>query len=150
MEQRISFQETRKGLMDSMLKVSSHLRGSDMDAKLKELLAYRVSQINGCAFCLDMHHKDAIHHGDTEQRLHGLAAWKESPYYTEPERAVLQMADQLTLHRDVDDATYDLLTRHFTKEQIGDLALAIGMTGAWNQLNKTFRTTAGNYQPGTY
>jgi AhpD family alkylhydroperoxidase len=79
MEQGIAFQETRKGFMDSMLKVGAYLYGADIDPKLAHLLAYHVSQINGCAFCLDMHHKDAIEQGDTEQRLHGLAAWKESP-----------------------------------------------------------------------
>lgn len=150
MEPRISIQETRKGFLDSLLKLSFYLKGSDIDPKLGHLVAHRVSQINGCAFCLDMHHKDAIHAGDTEQRLHGLPAWRESPYYTEPERAALALAEELTVDCEPSDVTYETLTKHFTKEQIADLSLGISLTNAWNRLNKTFRTVPGNYQPGMY
>lgn len=88
------------------MKTSMFIGNSGLDHKLLHLLEYRVSQINGCAFCLDMHHKDSIHQGDTEQRLHGLPAWRESPWYSDAERAALQFAEALT-HCETDDATYE-------------------------------------------
>jgi AhpD family alkylhydroperoxidase len=150
MEPRITFQDARKGILDGLFKTGSHLSKSGLDINLLELINYRVSQINGCAFCLDMHHKDAIHRGETEQRLHGLAAWRETPYYTEPERAALALADSLTIECEVDDLIFEGLTRHFSKEQIADLTLAVATINSWNRLNITFRSTAGNYQPGQF
>jgi AhpD family alkylhydroperoxidase len=150
MEQRISFFELPKAYQDSLMGLGIYLHKSGIDKKLTELLTYRVSQINGCAFCLDMHHKDAIHRGETEQRLHSLPAWRECPYYTEAERAALQLAESLTIQCDVDDALYAELQKHFTKEQIADLALAVSATNVWNRLNKTFRTTPGTYQVNQY
>jgi AhpD family alkylhydroperoxidase len=146
MEQRINFTDVRKGYLETLLSLGSFIYKSGLEIRLLDLIAYRVSQINGCAYCLDMHHKDAVHHGETEQRLHSLPAWRECPYYSEAERAALQLADSLTLHSDADDATYAALERYFTKEQIADLALAIASTNLWNRLNKTFRTTPGTYQ----
>ncbi|HEY4110715.1 carboxymuconolactone decarboxylase family protein [Puia sp.] len=147
MEQRISFMELPKAYMDSLMGIGAYLRKSaDVDSKLLELITYRVSQINGCAFCLDMHHKDAIYHGETEQRLHSLPAWRDCPYYSEPERAALELAESLTGKCDVDDAVYANLEKHFTKDQIADLALAVSATNTWNRLNITFRTTPGTYQ----
>ena len=150
MEARISFQDTRKGMMDNLLKVGQFLHGAELDPKLQHLLAYRVSQINGCAFCLDMHHKDSIHAGDTEQRLHGVPAWRESPWYSDAERAALRLAEELTKENEASDETYQELAKHFSKEQIADLGLGIAMTGMWNRLNKVFRTVPGFYKPGTY
>ena len=132
--------------MESLFGLGKHLSKADLDVKLLHLVAYRVSQINGCAFCLDMHHKDAIHSGETEQRLHSLPAWRECPYYSEAERAVLAMTDSLTTASDVDDATYAELEKYFSKAQIADLALAIGSTNVWNRLNKAFRITPGTYE----
>lgn len=132
--------------MDSLIKVGTYIRTSGLDGKLQELINYRVSQINGCAFCLDMHHKDAIHAGETQQRLHGLAAWRESPYYTQAERAALAFAEELTQKCDVDDSVYNALTPHFSKQEIANLALAVSMINTWNRLNKAFRTVAGNYK----
>ena len=146
MQQRISFQDAPKGFLDGLMKTGMFIHNSDLDHKLLHLLAHRVSQINGCAFCLDMHHKDAIHIGETEQRLHGLSAWRECPWYSEGERAALSLAEALTIHCEVDDATYEELTRYFTKEQIATLALAVSTTNTWNRLNKAFLTTAGTYK----
>jgi AhpD family alkylhydroperoxidase len=146
MEQRINFMELPQDYINSLMGIGIYLHKSGLDKKLVELLTYRVSQINGCAFCLDMHHKDAIHRGETEQRLHSLPAWRECPYYSEQERAGLQLAESLTIQCDVDDTTYALLEKYFTKEQIADLALAVSATNTWNRLNKAFRTTPGTYQ----
>jgi AhpD family alkylhydroperoxidase len=146
MKQRISLQETPKGFVDGLLKTSMFITNSGLDHQLLHLLAYRVSQINGCAFCLDMHHKDAIHSGETEQRLHGLPAWRETPWYSEAEKAALQFAEALTTECETDDATYDALAQYFNKEEICKLALAIATTNSWNRLNKVFLTTPGTYQ----
>ncbi|HEY4289529.1 MAG TPA: carboxymuconolactone decarboxylase family protein [Puia sp.] len=146
MKQRIAILETPKGFLDGLMKTGAYITNSGLDHKLLHLLAYRVSQINGCAFCLDMHHKDAIHAGETEQRLHGLPAWRETPWYSEAEKAALQFAEALTTHCETDDATYEILALHFNKEDIARLALAVATTNTWNRLNKVFLTTPGNYE----
>ena len=146
MEARISFQDTPKGFMDGLMKVGMYLRTSGLDGTLQELINYRVSQINGCAFCLDMHHKDAIEAGESQQRLHGLAAWRESPYYTEAERAALAFAEDLTQKCNVCDTVYEALRPHFSNADIANLTLAVSSINTWNRLNKAFRTVAGNYK----
>lgn len=146
MEQRISFQDVPKGYLEALFGLGKYLHQCSLEVKLAHLIAYRVSQINGCAFCLDMHHKDAINNGETEQRLHSLPAWRECPYYSAAERAALEAADSLTLQSNIDDATYANLEKYFTKAQIADLAFAISATNTWNRLNKAFRTTPGTYQ----
>jgi len=146
MKQRISIQEMPKGLFDGLMKTGIYITNSGLDHKLLHLLAYRVSQINGCAFCLDMHHKDAIHTGETEQRLHGLPAWRESPWYSGPERAALQFAEALTKECEADDATYEAMAQYFSKDEISKIALAIVTTNSWNRLNKVFLTTPGTYE----
>src|SRR5882757_8581175 len=109
MKPRISFKDASNGFIDGLMKTGSYLKKSGLDQKLLTLVDYRVSQINGCAFCLDMHHKDAIHLGETELRLHSLAAWKECPYYTEQERAVLAYAEAVTTGS-VEDEVFEALT----------------------------------------
>ena len=146
MKQRVNVFGKGQGAMKAMYGLGIYLAKSPVEQSLLNLIYFRVSQINGCAFCLDMHHKDAIHTGETEQRLHGLPAWRESPWYSEPERAALQFAEALTTRCETDDATYEALTRHFNKEEIAKLALAIATTNSWNRLNKVFLTTPGTYQ----
>jgi AhpD family alkylhydroperoxidase len=152
MTQRIGFHDTTKGLLDGMMKTDMYFKKSTLDHKLLELIKYRVSQINGCAFCLDMHHKEAIALGETEQRLHSLAAWRECPYYSEAERAVLAFAEALTFahQQDVTDAIFEALTQFFSKAEIADLTLAIAQINSWNRLNKAFRTIPGNYKVGQF
>src|ERR1700755_2437925 len=116
MTKRISFQEAPRGFLDGLLKISGFIHSSDLDPKLLHLLEFRVSQINGCAYCLDMHYKDAIHLGETEQRLYSLPAWRECPYYSPAERAALAFAEALTTACETDDAIYETLAAHFTKE----------------------------------
>lgn len=152
MTQRIGFHDTTKGLMDGMLKTDRYLKKSGLDHKLLELMKYRVSQINGCAFCLDMHHKEAVAMGETEQRLHSLAAWKDCPYYSDKEQAVLAFAEALTFthQQHVTDDVFNALTKFFSKAEIADLALAVAQINSWNRLNKTFRTIPGNYKVGQF
>jgi AhpD family alkylhydroperoxidase len=150
MKERISFREVAQELMTAMLTMGKYLKTTGLDEKLLELVKYRVSQLNGCAFCLDMHHKDAIHNGETELRLHSLPAWRECPWYSDAERAVLAFADSLTIHADVDDIVFTLLVSFFNNKEIADLTFTIALTNTWNRLNKAFRTTAGTYRVGQF
>ena len=135
------------GIMDGLMKTEAYLNKSTLDHKLLVLMQHRVSQINGCAYCLDMHHKDAIHLGKSEQRLHALPAWRETPYYTDKERAVLAFAEALTIQGDVEDATFDALKPFFNTKEIADLTVAVAQINSWNKINKTFRTIPGDYSP---
>ncbi|RBL90660.1 carboxymuconolactone decarboxylase family protein [Chitinophaga flava] len=149
METRITFADTNKGFMDGLFKTGIYLRHSGLDRKLMELVHYRISQINGCAYCLDMHHKDAIHLGETEQRLHSLPAWPECPYYTEEERAVLSYAEAVNSGH-VNDEVFNNLAAFYSKAKIADLTLLVASIGTWNKLNKAFRTKPGTYEIGQH
>jgi AhpD family alkylhydroperoxidase len=149
MSTRLSYETAPKGFLDGMLKTGQFLRNCGLDARLMALIAHRVSQINGCAFCLDMHHKDAIHMGDTEQRLHSLPAWRECPYYSEAERAALAYAETLTAGH-VNDDLIEALAPHFSDADIANLTLAIVSVNAWNRLNKAMQPVPGNYQVNAY
>lgn len=147
MTPRIAFNETPKGFFDSLYKVGAYTQ--KLDHKLKALIDTRVSQINGCAYCLDMHYKDAIHLGETEQRLYSLPAWKECPYYTDAERALLAYAEAVTVNH-VDDDVFNTLTEFFSKDEIADWTLAIATINMWNRLNEAFRTVPGTYKVGQH
>ena len=150
MKERISFKDVPQDLMTVMFSMGNYLKNTGLDEKLLDLVAYRVSQINGCAFCLDMHHKDAIHRGETEQRLHSLPAWRDCPWFSDAERAVLAYTDSLTTHADADDNVFSTLSSFFNNKEIADLTFAIALTGSWNRFNKAFRTTPGTYQVGQF
>jgi len=152
MEQRIAFQDGNKGLLDGLFKIGMYLKQSGLDHKLQELIKTRASQINGCAYCLDMHWKDAIALGETEQRLYSLSAWRECPYYTEAERAALAYTEAVTKipQTDVTDEIFNELSRHFDKAQIADITMAILAINSWNRLNVAFRTIPGGYKPGMF
>jgi AhpD family alkylhydroperoxidase len=110
----------------------------------------RASQINGCAYCLDMHSKDARALGETEQRLYVLNAWREAPFYTERERAALAWTEALTLVAEdhVPDEVFNEVRPHFNDQELANLSLAIVSINGWNRLNIAFKTEAGSYQPG--
>lgn len=152
MTQRISFQDLPKDLITGMMKTSGYLKNCGIDQKLLDLLYYRASQINGCTMCLDMHYKEAIHHGENEQRLHGVIAWRETPYFDEKERAALAFTEALTNanRQDINDDIYEALTEHFTIGEIATLTVAVASVNAWNRLNKAFKTVPGHYQVGQY
>jgi AhpD family alkylhydroperoxidase len=150
MKERIAKEHLWKGLFDGMLATERYLKRSTLDQKLLVLMQHRVSQINGCGYCLDMHHKDAIHLGETELRLHTLPAWKEVPYFTDQERAVLTYAEALTLHADADDAAFEGLKPFFNEKEIAELTLAVAQINSWNRLNKAFRSVPGDYQVGMF
>lgn len=121
----------------------------ELDGRLRELVKLRASQINGCAFCLDMHWKDARAAGEPEERLYSLDAWRESPLYDERERAALELCEAITLVADthVPDAAWERAEAAFAPEELVNLVFAITAINAWNRLAITARAEPGHYQP---
>jgi AhpD family alkylhydroperoxidase len=152
MEQRINAYEKGQGAFKAMLGISAYLAKSSLEKKLLELIEYRVSQINGCAYCLDMHSKDLRHDGETEQRIYMISAWRETDLFTDRERAALLWAESVTLLNEghVPDEVYEEVRKQFSEEELIDLTLAVASINSWNRLNIAFRTTAGGYQPGQW
>ena len=149
MKERIDYRQAAPGAYQAMLGIEAYVRASGLEPALLELIKTRVSQINGCASCLDMHTKEARAGGETEQRLYLLAAWREAPIYSERERAALAWAEALTQisTNEVRDELYEEVRRHFDEKAIVDLSLAIIGINGWNRLAIPFRTVAGNYKP---
>lgn len=145
--ERITYSEIPKGLFSGMLKINNYLEKTTLDIKLLELIKYRVSQINGCAYCIDMHYKEALHAGESELRLHSSSVWKEVPYYSDKEKAALAFAEAVTNISicGVTDEIYFMLTEFFCKEEIANLTLAIVEINSWTRLMKTFNFTPGKY-----
>jgi len=133
----------------SMLGLEKFIHESGIEPKLVHLLKMRASQINGCAYCLDMHSKDARAEGETEQRLYGLDAWREAPYYSDRERAALEWTEALTQITDghVSDDVYERAKRQFSEKELVGLALIAVAINGWNRLAIAFRSEAGAYQP---
>lgn len=135
-----------------MYGIGGYLAKSQVEKRLLNLIYLRVSQINGCAFCLDMHSKDLRAEGETEQRLYLLNAWREAPFYSERERAALAYAEAVTVlkDREVTDEVFNAVNEQFTDEEIIDLTLAITTINSYNRFNIAFRTVAGSYEPGQF
>lgn len=144
--------EVGKGAFGAMFGLSKYLTKSSIETKLQHLIELRVSQINGCAFCIDMHSKDLRHEGETEQRLYLLDAWRESPFYSDRERAALEWAEAVTKITDghLPDEIYERVKKQFSEEELVDLTLAVTTVNSWNRFNIAFRTTPGTYQPGQF
>lgn len=129
-------------IMKAMLTFSEAVSASALEHSLMELVKMRASQINGCAFCLDMHARDAIKAGERPERLYLLDAWRESPLYSDRERAALAWTEGLTTLAASHslDAVYDELARHFSPQEQVELTVAIGTINAWNRINVGFQT----------
>ncbi len=129
--------------------LEKYIKGTGLESQLVELVKLRASQINGCAFCIDMHTKDARTQGESEQRLYGVSAWREPPFYSERERAALLWTEEITKisENHVPDELYEQVTRHFTEKELVDLTLAIITINSWNRLAISFRSPPGSYQP---
>jgi AhpD family alkylhydroperoxidase len=124
------------------------VRDSGLDRTLAELIRIRASQLNGCAFCLDMHTKDARAAGEAEQRIYALSAWRETPFFTDEERAVLALTEELTLLTDgVSDGVFEAAARHFDEEMLGKIIMTVVVINAWNRLGVIQRRPVGDYQP---
>lgn len=149
MKQRINYREKAPKALKGMMELESYIRGSDLEKSLYELVKIRASQINGCAYCLDMHSKDARMSGETEQRLYSLSAWHEAPYYSDRERAALAWTEALTLisENDVPDSLYKSVRQHFSEEELVTLTMAVIAINGWNRLAISFRTVPGSYKP---
>lgn len=152
MEQRINAFVKGQNAMKAMYGLGIYLSKSPIEKKLLNLIYFRVSQINGCAFCLDMHSKDLRAKGETEQRLYVLDAWRDAPLYTDRERAALAWAEAVTRISggDVSDEVYKQVSAQFTEEEVIDLTLAITTINSYNRINIAFRTPAGDYKPGAF
>ncbi len=135
-----------------LLAVQAVIESGVVERKLLHLVMMRASQINGCAYCLDMHSKDARAEGETEQRLYSLDAWREAPFYSDRERAALEWTEAVTLVATtrVPDSAYEAVRAQFSEDELKTLTLAIGMINVWNRLNVAFRTVSGDYKPGMF
>lgn len=152
MEQRINVFEKGQSAMRAMYGLGMYLAKSTVEQPLLNLIYFRVSQINGCAYCLDMHSKDLRAKGETEQRLYMLDAWREAPMYTERERAALAWAEALTQIKggQVSDAIYDEVKQQFSEAEIIDLTFAVITINGYNRINIAFRPPAGTYKVGQH
>ena len=149
MEQRINMWEKGQNALKPLFGINTYLKKSPLELSLRELVNFRVSQINKCAYCLDMHYKDARAKGETEQRLYGLSAWEESPYYTDRERAAFAWAEAVTACH-VTDEVYNIAKAQFSDEELIDLTLSVTTINTWNRINLSFPNTPGTYQVGQF
>lgn len=151
MKPRVNYVENGKGAMNAMFAFSGYVAKSGLEHSLINLIDFRVSQINGCAYCLDMHSKDLRAAGESEQRLYLLEAWRESPHYTDRERAALEWAESVTLitQGHVPDEVYERARAQFTEEELINLTMAVVAINGWNRLNIALRTVPGTYKPAT-
>lgn len=152
MEERINAYEKAQDAMKAMFALGSYLKKSSLEQSLLHLIYFRVSQINGCAFCLDMHSKDLRAAGESEQRLYMMDAWRETPFYTDRERAALAWAEAVTVLSDgnVSDEVYNETKKQFSEQEIIELTMGIVTINSYNRLNIAFRNKAGGYKPGQF
>lgn len=149
MEQRINVFAKGQNALKPLFDMGGYLKKSPLGHQLIELINFRVSQINGCAYCLDMHSKELRAAGETEQRLYGLSAWREAPYYSDRERAALAWAEAVTAAH-VPDEVYNQVKEHFSEIEIIDLTMAISTINTWNRLNIALPGEVGNYRVGQF
>jgi AhpD family alkylhydroperoxidase len=150
MQSRLDVQQVAPGAIKAMLGLEGYVsKSSRLEPSLLELVRFRASQLNGCAYCLDMHSKDARAKGETEQRLYSLSAWRETPFFTERERAALAWTEGITLisQNHVPDSLYEEVSKSFTPEELANLTLAVITINGWNRLAIAFRAVPGTYQP---
>ena len=149
MQPRLNPQAASPAAYTAMLALEGFARRSKLELSLIELVKMRTSQINGCAFCIDMHSKDARAEGESEQRLYALNAWRETPFFTAREQAALAWTEFLTLisQNHVPDAIYDEVRAQFTDEELVNLTIVVNTINAWNRIAISFRMLPGEYQP---
>ncbi len=152
MQSRIEYDKAAPDGVKAMGGLEGYVRRCGLEPALLELVKLRASQINGCAYCIDMHTKDASAHGETEQRLYALTAWRETPFFNDRERAALAWAEAVTEVADthVPDEVYESARRHFSDKELVDLTLAVAAINSWNRLAISFRKVPGTYQPAKH
>jgi AhpD family alkylhydroperoxidase len=148
MTARLQFGKVAPGVMEAMLVLEKYLQGCGLESPLLHLVKMRASQINGCAYCLDMHSKDARAGGETEQRLYLLNAWREAPFYSDRERAALAWTEAVTLvaGEEVPDELYSVARAQFSEKELADLTLAVIAINGWNRMSISFRPEVGGYR----
>ena len=141
MKSRLEYPQIIPDGYRALSQVTLYLSQSGLESSLLHLVYLRVSQINGCAYCVDKHSDEALREGDTEQRVHNVVVWEESPFYTERERAAFAWAEAVTLvsQTHVPDAIYEETRKQFSEKEISDLTLAIATMNAWNRMAISFR-----------
>lgn len=147
MQARLDYQKASPNVVKAMMGLEAAIHRTGLEAGLLELVKMRASQINGCAYCLDMHSKDAMARGETAQRLFGLDAWREAPYYTDRERAALEWTEAVTLvaQTHAPDEAFEVVKAQFSEEEIVNLTLAIVAINGWNRFAIGFRGVPGEY-----
>ncbi|MGH9344894.1 MAG: carboxymuconolactone decarboxylase family protein [Terriglobia bacterium] len=146
---RIVPEKVAPGARDALYGLQKYIHASGLEPSVLNLIDLRASQLNGCAYCVDMHTKDARSLGETEQRLYAVSVWRDTPFFTERERAALEWTEAVTqLHGgSVPDQIFQSVRPHFSDKELVDLTLAIVAINGWNRLNIAFRREAGDYQP---
>ncbi len=148
MQERLPYVKLSAEPARSLFSLGAYLARCGLEKGLQELVKIRASQINGCAYCIDMHTKDARAGGETEQRIYALNAWRETPFFTDRERAALAWAEAVTrVSEGVPDPVFEEASRHFTEKELVDLTWAIAAINAWNRIAISFRAVPGDYQP---
>lgn len=152
MEPRMNLYDLEPKALEALLGVETYVRNSGLSKTLLELIKIRASQINGCAFCLDMHTKDARFYGETEQRIYALPAWRETPFFTPQERAALALTEAVTLvaQMNVPDDVYEEAKKHFDEHQLAHVIMAIVVINGWNRVAVTTRAVPGEYKAGSH
>ena len=146
---RIEYAKVAPDGIKAMSGLEMYVRQSGLEPSLLELVKLRASQMNGCAYCIDLHTKDARARGESEQRLYTLGAWRETPFFADRERAALEWTEAVTAIRDghAPDDVYESVRQHFTESELVNLTLAIVAINGWNRLAISFRPVPGSYQP---
>jgi len=149
MTQRIDYSKVGPGAYKAVLGLETYVRHSSLEHSLVELIKLRASYINGCAYCVDMHSKDARAAGETEQRIFAVPVWRETPFFTPRERAALAFTETVTLisEEGVPDDAYQAARQHFSEQEMVDLTIAVATINVWNRLAITFHSDVGSYQP---
>lgn len=149
MEARLNYAKAAPGIMRAMHGLETYIANCGIEPKLQDLVKLRASQINGCAYCVDMHSLDLRAQGETEQRIYALPVWHETPFFTERERAALLWTEKLTLLSvdHVPDEVYEQVRPHFSDEELANLTLVIATINAWNRFGVGFRDVPGHYTP---
>jgi AhpD family alkylhydroperoxidase len=146
-EARLPYEKHSAEAVKPMYALEAYIARCGLEKSLRELVKIRASQINGCAFCLDMHTKDARAEGETEQRIYALNAWRETPFFTDRERAALAWAEAVTrVSEGVPDPVFEEASRHFSEKELVDLTWAVAAINAWNRIAISFRAVPGSYQ----
>lgn len=149
MQPRLDYGKVAPDALKAMYAINNYSKHCGLEPSLLELIKIRASQLNQCGYCLDMHTKDARILGESEQRLYCLSVWRETPFYSERERAALALTEAVTLlpNGPISDELYEEVRRHFSEVETVNLVMSIITINGWNRLSVTFQTVPGSYQP---